>query len=213
MHVPPPAPAKASEPDYGSSVPPWEDLPPEAHESVEAPAPALAAAPVAPEAPPPAAPEPVANAPVVADPAAEAPAPQAAPDSGEPLPAGIDWHALQEQIGLGGFNLQLAQHSELVSVEGRLFKLRLANDQRHLLQINRSGPEKLQEALSAHFGFPVRVAIEVGEIATVTPAQRNQAEKTERHAAAVVALEQDPFVRELIARFDATLEVASVKPL
>lgn len=77
----------------------------------------------------------------------------------------------------------------------------------------RSGPEKLQEALSAHFGFPVRVAIEVGEIATVTPAQRNQAEKTERHAAAVVALEQDPFVRELIARFDATLEVASVKPL
>ena len=111
------------------------------------------------------------------------------------------------------FNLQLAQHSELVSVEGRLFKLRLANDQRHLLQINRSGPEKLQEALSAHFGFPVRVAIEVGEIATVTPAQRNQAEKTERHAAAVVALEQDPFVRELIARFDATLEVASVKPL
>ena len=151
-------------------------------------------------------------APVLAVAASEAPVPAAA-DSGEPLPADIDWHALQEQIGLGGFNLQLAQHSELVSVEGRLFKLRLANDQRHLLQINRSGPEKLQEALSAHFGAPVRVAIEVGEIATVTPAQRNQAEKTERHAAAVVALEQDPFVRELISRFDATLEVASVKPL
>ena len=29
----------------------------------------------------------------------------------------------------------------------------------------------------------MRVAIEVGEIATVTPAQRNQAEKAERHAA------------------------------
>mgnify|MGYP000715253319 CR=1 FL=1 len=66
---------------------------------------------------------------------------------------------------------------------------------------------------TAQQGLVVRVAIEVGEIATVTPAQRNQAEKTERHAAAVVALEQDPFVRELIARFDATLEVASVKPL
>jgi DNA polymerase-3 subunit gamma/tau len=134
------------------------------------------------------------------------------PDSGEPLPADIDWHALQEQIGLGGFNLQLAQHSELVSVEGRLFKLRLANDQRHLLQINRSGPEKLQEALSAHFGFPVRVAIEVGEIATVTPAQRNQAENRapRRRGRRPRA---GPFVRELIARFDATLEVASVKPL
>ncbi len=216
--APPPAPAKASEPDYGSSVPPWEDLPPEAHESMGEPAPR------APEPPPAvvAAPEPVAPEPEPAAPPTPAPASvaavvaEAAPaaaDSGEPLPADIDWHALQEQIGLGGFNLQLAQHSELVSVEGRLLKLRLANDQRHLLQINRSGPEKLQEALSAHFGFPVRVAIEVGEIATVTPAQRNQAEKTERHAAAVVALEQDPFVRELIARFDATLEVASVRPL
>lgn len=222
VHVPPPAPAKASEPDYGSSVPPWEDLPPEAHESLDAPVrrspePPSVAATIPesfasePAAAPPA-PAPVSVAPVLAAAASEAPVPAAA-DSGEPLPADIDWHALQEQIGLGGFNLQLAQHSELVSVEGRLFKLRLANDQRHLLQINRSGPEKLQEALSAHFGFPVRVAIEVGEIATVTPAQRNQAEKTERHAAAVVALEQDPFVCELIARFDATLEVASVKPL
>ncbi|MBP7628031.1 MAG: DNA polymerase III subunit gamma/tau [Zoogloea sp.] len=222
VHVPPPAPAKASEPDYGSSVPPWEDLPPEAHESLDAPVrrspePPSVAATIPesfasePAAAPPA-PAPVSVAPVLAAAASEAPVPAAA-DSGEPLPADIDWHALQEQIGLGGFNLQLAQHSELVSVEGRLFKLRLANDQRHLLQINRSGPEKLQEALSAHFGFPVRVAIEVGEIATVTPAQRNQAEKTERHAAAVVALEQDPFVRELISRFDATLEVASVKPL
>ena len=222
VHVPPPAPAKASEPDYGSSVPPWEDLPPEAHESLDAPVrrspePPSVAATIPesfasePAAAPPA-PAPVSVAPVLAAAASEAPVPAAA-DSGEPLPADIDWHALQEQIGLGGFNLQLAQHSELVSVEGRLFKLRLANDQRHLLQINRSGPEKLQEALSAHFGFPVRVAIEVGEIATVTPAQRNQAEKNERHAAAVVALEQDPFVRELIARFDATLEVASVKPL
>ena len=31
--------------------------------------------------------------------------------------------------------------------------------------------------------------------------------------AAVAAPEQDPFVRELIERFDATLEEASVKPL
>ena len=84
---------------------------------------------------------------------------------------------------------------------------------RHLLQINKGGAEKLQEALGAHLGRAVRVAIEVGEIATETPAQRNQAEKAERHAAAVASLEQDPFVRELIERFDATLEEASVKPL
>jgi len=37
--------------------------------------------------------------------------------------------------------------------------------------------------------------------------------RAERHAAAVAALEQDPFVRELIERFDATMEESSVKPL
>ena len=83
------------------------------------------------------------SAPEAAAPAPEAPAaevPATAPDAGEPLPTTLDWHALQEQIGLGGLNLQLAQHCELAVVEGRLIKLRLASDQRHLLQINRSGP-------------------------------------------------------------------------
>jgi DNA polymerase III subunit gamma/tau len=172
----------SSAPDHGSSVPPWEDLPPEADEHAPVREPEAVAAP---------APKPVAEA----------------------LPAAIDWHALQEQIGLGGFNLQLAQHSELLGVSDNCFSLRLANDQRHLLQINRNGAEKLQEALSAHFGRPIRVSIEIGEISTETPAQRNQADKAERHAVAVSALRQDPFVRELFERFDATLEEASVKPL
>jgi DNA polymerase III subunit gamma/tau len=172
----------SSTPDHGSSVPPWEDLPPEADEHAPVREPEAVAAP---------APEPVAEA----------------------MPAAIDWHALQEQIGLGGFNLQLAQHSELLGVSDNCFSLRLANDQRHLLQINRNGAEKLQEALSAHFGRPIRVSIEIGEISTETPAQRNQADKAERHAVAVSALRQDPFVRELFERFDATLEEASVKPL
>ena len=117
------------------------------------------------------------------------------------------------ELGLSGFSRELAQHCELVGTEGDVFKLRLSHAHRHLLQINRTGPEKLQEALSAHFGRPLRVVVEVGEIATETPAQRNQAEKAERHAAALASLEQDPFVRELIERFDATLEEASVKPL
>jgi DNA polymerase III subunit gamma/tau len=199
---PPPAPEPvkavapaSSGPDHGSSVPPWEDLPPEADEH----APLRPVAAPAPLAPPVREPEAVA-----------APAPVPVADA---LPAAIDWHALQEQIGLGGFNLQLAQHSELLGVSDNCFSLRLANDQRHLLQINRSGAEKLQEALSAHFGRPIRVSIEIGEISTETPAQRNQADKAERHAVAVTALRQDPFVRELFERFDATLEEASVKPL
>lgn len=231
--APSPAPAARSEPGHGSSVPPWEDLPPEADAYYDAP-------PARTMAPPPAPPgeevqpaSPARSAPVLAeseprpDPppvaaSVEPPAVAATPvadasaapaQSPRPLSGDIDWHALQEGLGLGGLNLQLAQHSELIEVAGDLFRLRLANDQKHLLQINRSGVERLQEALSTHFGRPLKVHVEVGEIATETPAQRNQAEKAERHAAAVAALQQDPFVRELIERFDATLETASVKPL
>ncbi|TYC56643.1 DNA polymerase III subunit gamma/tau [Zoogloea oleivorans] len=213
VETPPPAPAPelvkpvtpaSSVPDYGSSVPPWEDLPPEADEHaplrpVSAPAAKI-------ELAAPALVEPPMAAPV--SPAVSAPS-----GAADPLPAVIDWHALQDQIGLGGFNLQLAQHSELLGVSDNCFSLRLANDQKHLLQINRNGAEKLQEALSAYFARPIRVSIEVGEISTETPAQRNQADRAERHAAAVSALRQDPFVRELFERFDATLEEASVKPL
>ena len=210
VEMPPPAPepAKAVEaaaPDFGSSVPPWEDLPPEADEI----APAGHAQPAA-----------MAQAvrhaePVAAGKAATEPAALvAAPSSPiKALSASPDWHGLLGELGLSGFSRELAQHCELVGTEGDVFKLRLSHAHRHLLQINRTGPEKLQEALSAHFGRPLRVVVEVGEIATETPAQRNQAEKAERHAAALASLEQDPFVRELIERFDATLEEASVKPL
>ncbi|MBT9496986.1 MAG: DNA polymerase III subunit gamma/tau [Zoogloea sp.] len=213
VETPPPAPAPelvkpvapaSSVPDYGSSVPPWEDLPPEADEH----------APLRPVSAPAAKIELVAPA-LVEPPMAAPVSPAVSAPSGaaDPLPAVIDWHALQDQIGLGGFNLQLAQHSELLGVSDNCFSLRLANDQKHLLQINRNGAEKLQEALSAYFARPIRVSIEVGEISTETPAQRNQADRAERHAAAVSALRQDPFVRELFERFDATLEEASVKPL
>ncbi len=195
---PPVKPAKpvepaTSAPDFGSSVPPWEDLPPEAHE-------------LAPSRP--LLPEPEAQ------PEAQPVAAPALPETAAPpLSPSLDWHALLAELGLGGLNRELAQHCELVRFDGEAFKLRLSPTHRHLLQINKSGAEKLQDILTAHFGRPLRVAIEVGEIATETPAQRNQAEKAERHAAAVAALEQDPFVRELIERFDATLEEASVKPL
>ena len=196
------APAAAT-PDFGSSVPPWEDLPPEADEIApvrSAPRPAPASVEL---------PAPVSAEGNLPEPAVPAPARAAV----EPLSAALDWHALLGELGLGGFNRELAQHSELGGVADNVLSFRLSHTHRHLLQINRGGPEKLQEALSAHFGRALRVNVEVGEIETLTPAQRNQAEKAGRHAAAVAALEQDPFVRELIERFDATLEEASVKSL
>jgi DNA polymerase-3 subunit gamma/tau len=89
----------------------------------------------------------------------------------------------------------------------------LSQTHRHLLDMNPALAERLGAALADACGRPLRVSIELGEIAGETPAQRDAAERRARHARAVAALERDPFVRELIERFDATLLEASVKPL
>jgi DNA polymerase-3 subunit gamma/tau len=124
---------------------------------------------------------------------------------------GVDWHALQDQLELGGMNRELALNSELLAVEGDVFRLRLDGAFVHLLKLNKNGVEKLQEALTAHLGRPLRVQLDVGDIATETPARRNQALKAERLALARDALAHDPFVHELQNRFAASLDEASVK--
>ncbi|MCX9157683.1 DNA polymerase III subunit gamma/tau, partial [Niveibacterium sp. 24ML] len=123
-----------------------------------------------------------------------------------------DWHGMVAQMRIGGLVRELAQHCELLAVESNLVRLRLPETHKHLASMQ-STRDKLQEALSALLGREVRAAIETGELASQTPAQRNQIEKQKRHAEAVSALESDPFVREVIERFDATLIEASVKAL
>jgi DNA polymerase-3 subunit gamma/tau len=153
----------------------------------------------------------------VAQSVAEAmPAPQAAPMPAGRLAAALDagdWHAVQAELGLGGMVRELAQHCEWVGLDGQVLTIRLSQTHRHLLDMNPALAERLGAALADACGRPLRVSIELGEIAGETPAQRDAAERRARHARAVAALERDPFVRELIERFDATLLEASVKPL
>ena len=215
-----PAPDAPAEPS--NSIPPWEDLPPEA---LLGDAPPTGQLPVA------------AAAQRVADEArhtraADASqsgavgAPQRAvaaaaprPDSGESpadaagaLAAG-DWHAIVRRLGLGGMVRELAQHCEWVGRADDTLNLRLSETHRHLLGMNPGLVDRLQDALAALYGHPLRLRIETGAIAGETPAQRDQAERRARHVEAVAALERDPFVCELIERFDASLVEASVRPL
>ena len=123
-----------------------------------------------------------------------------------------DWHGIVAAMKIGGLVRELAQQCELIGIETGAVRLRLPDAHKHLAAMQNTR-DKLQEALSAHLGRPVRVAIQSGEVKSETPAQRNQVEKERKHAEAVAALEADPFVREVIERFDATLIEASVKPL
>ncbi len=128
------------------------------------------------------------------------------------LAADMDWHAMIVAAGLGGMTRELAQNCELLDLQGNVLQLRLPPSHKHLVMMA-SNVSKLQDALSAHFDQPVRVNIDIGEVASQTPAQRNEEVRQNRHAEAVASLESDPFVQELIERCDATLVESSVKPL
>lgn len=123
-----------------------------------------------------------------------------------------DWYDLVAALPLGGMVEQLAQNCELLSLDEASVHLRLAGENKHLLAMP-SSQEKLQEALAQHFGHPLRLTIEVGALASQTPAERLSEEKAQRKADATALLRNDPFVREVVERFDATLIEASVKAL
>ncbi len=212
-------------------MPPWEDLPPEAYADDERPpdresraSGADTFAQRARPAPLAASPSPSATAAGGGPPALAAVAPVPAAENAVPArPAASgdaaallalgDWRGLIRALGLGGLVRELAQHCEWVEWADGALRLRLSTAHRHLLDMNRGAVDRLQEQLSAALGRTIAVRIAIGDIAGETPAQRDELERRARHAEAVAALEADPFVRELIERFDATLVESTVKPL
>ncbi len=209
-------PAQPPAPSGDHDVPPWEDLPAEAyayHSDVPAThSDALAA-------------DDVGSVPAVTDRATSAlqvEAPARAAHKPPSTPAGStdaaallamgDWRGLIRVLELGGMVRELAQHCEWVDFNGAELQLRLSSAHRHLLDMNRNALDRLQDQIGSACAQLVRVHIVIGDIAGETPAARDEIERQLHHADAVAALEADPFVRELIERFDATLAESSVKP-
>ncbi len=152
-----------------------------------------------------------AEAPVVqpvATPAETMPAAQAvAADSEAPG----DWQSILDSLQLSGMARALAQHCELLKLGEEVVQLRLPPAHRHLIM--KAAQDRLQQALGEYCGHPLQLQIEVAEVSTLTPAAILQQEREERQDRAVAAIEQDPFVREVIDIFDATLIESSIKPI
>ncbi|MDP2824018.1 MAG: DNA polymerase III subunit gamma/tau [Sulfuritalea sp.] len=172
-----------------------------------APAPARqtppAAAPAAPVRPPVA----VAPAPTPATPAAPAPAAAVARTAA----ADEDWHALVARLPLTGMVKQLAQHCELSERSESAIRLRLAPVHRHLL--GKPQQDKLQAELQVCYGRPLRLEIDVAEVASETPAERSRNAQRERQERAIASIEQDPFVRDVVDLFDASIDESTIKPV
>ncbi len=135
--------------------------------------------------------------------------PSAAPTASLEALTPANWPMLSLQLDLAGLARQLASNCALVSRQGG--SLRFALDPRHQSIRSRSQEEKLAQALSRHFGLPIRIEIDVAAAQVETPAGARAREADERLVTARSTLETDPGVLALKAHFGATLHTDSVR--
>jgi DNA polymerase-3 subunit gamma/tau len=141
-------------------------------------------------------------APVATAPAATAPTDT---DIGEP------WSTLIARLELGGAARQLASNCQVLGRQGSV--LRLALDARNKHMRTAAQEEKLAQALSRHFGQPIRLEFETAASGIETPALAEHRASMEDLDAARKAFESDPGVKGLRERFGATLLPDTVRPV
>lgn len=120
-----------------------------------------------------------------------------------------EWPALLEQLGLQGLPRQLATNCIWLGREGSTVRLALAA--KAAAARTRGAEDKLVQALSRHFGTPVRLEISVAEESASTPARIAAAATAARQAEARATFEADPVVGALKERFGAVVLPASVQ--
>jgi DNA polymerase-3 subunit gamma/tau len=119
-----------------------------------------------------------------------------------------DWPALVARLKVAGLVRELAQRSELVLIQGDHIRLRVP-----LKTLAEAGTvAKLKSALEAALGRPLRLTTEVGNTTGATAAGLAAEASAERQRQAEEAIYGDPFVRELIDNFGASVDPASIRP-
>ncbi len=142
---------------------------------------------------------------------APASATQCQPASSDGMPFNGDWPGLVAKLKLGGMAKMLANHCELKSYEGQRIELCVPEEHKHLME--KSYQDKLKAALDDFAGSPVFLNITLGSVTGLTPAKLDHQEKQARQAEAIAAIEQDPFVRDLVESLDAQVIESTIKPI
>jgi DNA polymerase-3 subunit gamma/tau len=124
-----------------------------------------------------------------------------------------DWHTLMRQLPVKGMVQQLAFQTELQdwvdSASGVKATIvtpmpQLASD---------TSIARLVDVLTAHFGKPVKIVIEKGQIEGKTVAKVDAQIHQEKRMNAEQMIAADPFIQQLQKEFGATVVGGSVKPL
>jgi DNA polymerase-3 subunit gamma/tau len=140
-----------------------------------------------------------------------APEADAAPATAS-LPRSADaWPPFVAGLKLSGIAGQLAAQSALVRCEGRMLTLAVPATHKHL--VDPTYADRLRAALEQATGQKLKLAFEVADAAPASLAAQVSRERAEQKAAAEAAFRDEPFVRDLITRFDATIKPDSIKPV
>ena len=119
------------------------------------------------------------------------------------------WATFVAGLGLTGMARQLAAQSELKSVRGNALTLAVPAAQRHLA--DRAYADKLKLALDAATGRKWLLAFEIGEAGHASLAAQERRRRDEAQAAGEAAFRGEPFVRDLLQRFDGTVRVETIE--
>jgi DNA polymerase III subunit gamma/tau len=166
-----------------------------------------------PEAVPLGNPQPAASEPAPASAAAaetSAPAGQAPAVVVTPLPESpAQWPAFVAGLKLSGMAAQLAAQSELKSIRGNALSLAIPTTHKHLA--DKAYSDKLKAALEAATGRKLLVAYEIGETGERSLAAHERREREQARAQGEAMFRSEPFVRDLVARFDATVKTETIE--
>ena len=161
------------------------------------------------------APAPAATKPVTSTPApAISVAPVAAASNAVGNPAERpDWHALMRQLPVKGMVQQLAFQTELQDWSDLATGVKATIVTPMPQLASEASVARLADALTAHFGKPVKVFIEKGQVEGKTVAKVDQQIHQEKRQNAEQLIAADPFIQQLEKEFGAKVVGGSVKPL
>jgi DNA polymerase-3 subunit gamma/tau len=104
-----------------------------------------------------------------------------------------------------------ARNAELVSYQNN--HLELVVPESHRMYAEKPYVEKLKADLAPHLGGNLRVSVRVGTTAGNSVAATKSREMAQKQANAAEAIEDDPFVRDLVRDLGAEVVPSSIRPL
>lgn len=121
-----------------------------------------------------------------------------------------NWETILANLHIGRFVKEFAKHCVLESLNEAECRLNLDPEKANLLDGDVTA--KIEAALREMFAKPIKLTIDVKNLATATPAQQIVQAKDNRQQAAVEAIYQDPNVAYLQANFDAQVLSETIEP-